>query len=123
MCETQTQHGDLRARLWCELRTQEEGGLAHGLETAAAVLVHCPVAGCQDDQHPVVGELLASCHRSFQEAAAPASDFLTMEDFVVIFWQMGRRGLATARTFRVCCYCQTCESSMMVSGSTVDIST
>lgn len=72
------------ARLRFKLRTQEEGGLAHGLETAAAVLIHRSVAGCQDDQHPVVGDLLASCHRSFQEAAAPGSDFLTKKRFMSI---------------------------------------
>lgn len=53
------------------LRTQEEGGLPHGLEAAAAVLIDASVSSCQDNQHPIVGELLASCHRSLQEAAAP----------------------------------------------------
>ena len=61
------------------VRTQEEGGLAHGLEAAAAVLVHRPVPRRQDDQHPIVGELLASCHRSFQEPAAPRCDHLTVK--------------------------------------------
>lgn len=63
----------LHINYWCKptrckhhytLHTQEEGGLAHGLEAAAAVLVDCSVTRCQDDQHPVIGELLASCHWS-----------------------------------------------------------
>lgn len=51
--------------------TQEEGSLAHGLEAAAAVLIHCSVTSCQDDQHPIIGELLASCNWSLQETTTP----------------------------------------------------
>lgn len=53
------------------LHTQEEGSLAHGLEAAAAVLVDCSVTSCQNNQHPIIGELLTSCHWSLQETATP----------------------------------------------------
>lgn len=58
------------------LHTQEKGGLAHGLEAAAAVLIDCSVTSSQDDQHPIVGELLASCHWSLEETTAPRRDHL-----------------------------------------------
>jgi len=63
-------------------RTQEEGGLPHGLEAAAAVLVDAEVSGRQDHQHAVVRQLLAARHRRLQEAPAPRRDQLasTAED-------------------------------------------
>lgn len=50
--------------------TQEERGLAHGLEATTAVLVDCSITSCQDDQHPIIRELLASCHWSLKETAS-----------------------------------------------------
>lgn len=58
------------------LHTQEEGSLAHGLKAAAAVLINRSVTGCQDDQHPVIRELLASGHWSLQETSTPRCDHL-----------------------------------------------
>lgn len=70
-------HTELRADLCQYTRhTQKEGGLAHGLEAAAAVLINCSVTSSQDDQHPIVGELLASRHWSLQETAAPRRNHL-----------------------------------------------
>lgn len=70
-------HTELGADLYQHtLHTQEEGGLAHGLEAAAAVLIDCSVTSCQDDQHPIIGELLASRHWGLQETSAPRRDHL-----------------------------------------------
>lgn len=93
MGATVPSRGPAGGRPGVKLHTQEEGGLAHGLEAAAAVLVHRSVAGCQDDQHPVVGDLLASCHRSLQETSTPGSDFLTVKDSMSIFSAAGTQAL------------------------------
>lgn len=61
------------------LRTEEKRGLAHGLEAAAAVLVHRPVTGCQDHQHSIIGQLLTSWNWSLQETATPGCDHLTFK--------------------------------------------
>lgn len=56
--------------------TEEEGGLAHGLEAAAAVLVDGAVPRRQDDQHALVGQLLTTRHRRLKDAAASGRDHL-----------------------------------------------
>lgn len=66
-------------RVELNVHTQKERGLAHGLEAAATVLIHCSVTSCQDDQHPIVGELLASRHWSLQKTATPRRDHLTIK--------------------------------------------